>query len=122
MIISRSFRADFPVFFRISFPVSDRLGRGGHLVGDREVGLAVEFDGKPHSAVDLRVSLARIQRPQILFRNQKQHSVDFGPLLEVDICVKPLGDLVVPLDGDAERGSARRRHPERVHVGAVGEI
>jgi len=104
--------------------VSGGLGRGGHLVGDREIGFSAEFNGEPHPPVNFRVSLAGVQRPQVLFRDQKQHSVDFGSFLKVDVGVKPLGDLIVSEDANAERGRARTPmpHPERIHVGAVGEV
>ena len=103
---SRSLRAEFPVFFRVFPSGPDGFGRGGHLVGNRQVGIALELHIEPDPAIDLRVSLVGIQRPQVPFRNQIKDSVDLGPLAEVDVGVEPFREAVVPENADAERGRA----------------
>ena len=119
-----SFRADFPVFFGVFPSGPGGFRRGGHLVGDRQVGFALELHIEPDPAIDLGVSLAGVERPKVTFRDQVEDSVDLGSLLEVDVGVEPFREAVVPKDADSERGRAgvALPHPDRVHVGTVGEV
>ena len=119
-----SFRADFPVFFGVFPSGSGGFGRGRHLVGDRQVGFALELHIEPDPAIDLRISLAGVQRPQVPLRDQVEDSVDLGSLAEIDVGVEPFRKAVVPEDADSERGRAGAAlpHPDRVHVGAVGKV
>ena len=121
---ARALRAEHPVFFRVRFAVTGRFGLGGHLVGGRLIDASVELDVQPHPAVDLGVAFVGVQRPQMRLRNQIEDSVNFTPLLKIDVGVEPFGESVVPKDADSDRdrAGAAPRHAHGMHVAAVGEV
>ena len=124
MVESRSFRAEFPVFFGIRFAVSGSLCLKGHLVGDREIDPSVELNGKPHSAVNFRISFAGIQRPQMPFIEKIKNSVDLAAFLKIDICIKPLGEPIIPENADPDWSCSRTplTHSNGIHIAPVGKV
>lgn len=120
----RSFRADLPVFFRIRQPVSGKFRFRCHFICDGLVRFSPEFDVQPHPAIDFRISFIGVQRFQMALRNQVQESGYRTAFQEIDVGVKPLGELVVPQNSPPQRICPRTtpRHPDRFHIGPVSKI